>query len=106
MNDGRAAQGSPMDMLRQVKPTTFYGVPWVWDRLPDDLKASQLALTPFGRLTSVPWGWGSGSTRVGCPEEAGAQVPTEVPAWPGNGSPERWQVDLRVAPLARRRQWG
>lgn len=40
-----------MDMLRQVKPTMFYGIPWVWDRLPDDLKTSQLALTPFQRKT-------------------------------------------------------
>ena len=96
-----------MDMLRQVKPTMFYGVSWVWDRLLDDLKTSQLALTPFQRKTDQcamglglrvnkrrlsRGGWGAGAHR-------GARLGRE-------GSPERWQVDLRVARLAPRRQWG
>lgn len=42
-------QGSLIDTLREVKPTMFYGVPWVWDRLLDSLKTSQLASTPFRR---------------------------------------------------------
>lgn len=42
-------QGSLIDTLREVKPTIFYGVPWVWDRLLDTLKSSQLASTPLRR---------------------------------------------------------
>ncbi|XP_044900448.1 long-chain-fatty-acid--CoA ligase ACSBG2-like isoform X2 [Felis catus] len=42
-------EGSLIDTLREVKPTMFYGVPWVWDRLLDSLKTSQLASTPFRR---------------------------------------------------------
>ncbi|XP_049495688.1 long-chain-fatty-acid--CoA ligase ACSBG2-like isoform X1 [Panthera uncia] len=44
-----ALRGSLIDTLREVKPTMFYGVPWVWDRLLDSLKTSQLASTPFRR---------------------------------------------------------
>uniref|UniRef100_A0A8C8WZE7 long-chain-fatty-acid--CoA ligase n=1 Tax=Panthera leo TaxID=9689 RepID=A0A8C8WZE7_PANLE len=44
-----ALRGSLIDTLREVKPTMFYGVPWVWDRLLDSLKTSQLASTQFRR---------------------------------------------------------
>uniref|UniRef100_A0A673TMI7 long-chain-fatty-acid--CoA ligase n=1 Tax=Suricata suricatta TaxID=37032 RepID=A0A673TMI7_SURSU len=44
-----ALRGSLINTLREVKPTVFYGVPWVWDRLLDTLKTSQLASTPFRR---------------------------------------------------------
>ncbi|XP_039077291.1 long-chain-fatty-acid--CoA ligase ACSBG2-like [Hyaena hyaena] len=44
-----ALRGSLIDTLREVKPTIFYGVPWVWDRLLDTLKSSQLASTPLRR---------------------------------------------------------
>ncbi|XP_027441726.2 long-chain-fatty-acid--CoA ligase ACSBG2-like isoform X9 [Zalophus californianus] len=42
-------QGSLIDTLREVKPTLFHGVPWVWDRLLDNLKTDQLSSTPFRR---------------------------------------------------------
>ncbi|KAG8519050.1 Long-chain-fatty-acid--CoA ligase ACSBG2, partial [Galemys pyrenaicus] len=42
-----ALRGSLLDTLREVKPTSFYGVPWVWDWLLDHLKTSQLTATPF-----------------------------------------------------------
>ncbi|XP_004688923.1 PREDICTED: long-chain-fatty-acid--CoA ligase ACSBG2-like [Condylura cristata] len=42
-----ALRGSLLDTLREVKPTSFHGVPWVWDRLLDHLKTSQLSSTPF-----------------------------------------------------------
>ena len=45
----RVVQGSLIDTLREVKPTLFHGVPWVWDRLLDNLKTSQLSSTPFRR---------------------------------------------------------
>lgn len=45
----RALQGSLVDTLQEVKPTTFHGVPWVWDRLLDSLKTNQLASSPFRR---------------------------------------------------------
>lgn len=48
-----------MDTLREVKPTTFYGVPWIWERLLDNLKTSQLACTPF-RRTVNKWAMGLG----------------------------------------------
>uniref|UniRef100_A0A667HV50 long-chain-fatty-acid--CoA ligase n=1 Tax=Lynx canadensis TaxID=61383 RepID=A0A667HV50_LYNCA len=44
-----ALRGSLIDTLREVKPTMFYSVPWVWDRLLDSPKTSQLASTPFRR---------------------------------------------------------
>uniref|UniRef100_A0A452U2Z7 long-chain-fatty-acid--CoA ligase n=2 Tax=Ursus TaxID=9639 RepID=A0A452U2Z7_URSMA len=44
-----ALRGSLIDTLREVKPTLFHGVPWVWDRLLDNLKTSQLSSTPFRR---------------------------------------------------------
>ncbi|XP_037361090.1 long-chain-fatty-acid--CoA ligase ACSBG2-like isoform X2 [Talpa occidentalis] len=42
-----ALRGSLLDTLREVKPTLFYGVPWVWDWLLDQLKTSQLSSAPF-----------------------------------------------------------
>uniref|UniRef100_H0XWM1 long-chain-fatty-acid--CoA ligase n=1 Tax=Otolemur garnettii TaxID=30611 RepID=H0XWM1_OTOGA len=42
-------KGSLMDILREVRPTTFYGVPWIWDRMLDNLKASQLDSTTLRR---------------------------------------------------------
>uniref|UniRef100_A0A8C0R3V1 long-chain-fatty-acid--CoA ligase n=1 Tax=Canis lupus dingo TaxID=286419 RepID=A0A8C0R3V1_CANLU len=44
-----ALRGSLVDTLQEVKPTTFHGVPWVWDRLLDSLKTNQLASSPFRR---------------------------------------------------------
>ncbi|XP_035578050.1 long-chain-fatty-acid--CoA ligase ACSBG2-like isoform X7 [Zalophus californianus] len=44
-----ALRGSLIDTLREVKPTLFHGVPWVWDRLLDNLKTDQLSSTPFRR---------------------------------------------------------
>uniref|UniRef100_A0A8C5L8N4 long-chain-fatty-acid--CoA ligase n=2 Tax=Jaculus jaculus TaxID=51337 RepID=A0A8C5L8N4_JACJA len=41
--------GFLMDMLREVQPTTFYGIPWVWDHMLDNLKASHLDSTAFRR---------------------------------------------------------
>uniref|UniRef100_A0A8C7B6Y9 long-chain-fatty-acid--CoA ligase n=1 Tax=Neovison vison TaxID=452646 RepID=A0A8C7B6Y9_NEOVI len=38
-----ALRGSLIDTLREVKPTLFHGVPWVWDRLLDSLKTDQLS---------------------------------------------------------------
>uniref|UniRef100_A0A8D2DSH7 long-chain-fatty-acid--CoA ligase n=1 Tax=Sciurus vulgaris TaxID=55149 RepID=A0A8D2DSH7_SCIVU len=35
-------QGFLMDMLREVQPTTFYGIPWIWERMLDNLKTSHL----------------------------------------------------------------
>ncbi|XP_040595124.1 long-chain-fatty-acid--CoA ligase ACSBG2 isoform X2 [Mesocricetus auratus] len=37
------------EMLREVQPTTFCGVPWVWDRMLDSLKTKQLDSTAFRR---------------------------------------------------------
>lgn len=48
-----------MDTLREVKPTTFYGMPWIWERLLDNLKTSQLACTAF-RRTVNKWAMGLG----------------------------------------------
>lgn len=55
----RVAQGSLVDTLREVKPTTFYGMPWIWERLLDNLKTSQLACTAF-RRTVNKWAMGLG----------------------------------------------
>ncbi|CAO2641043.1 Long-chain-fatty-acid--CoA ligase ACSBG2 [Lemmus lemmus] len=37
------------EMLREVQPTTFCGIPWVWDRMLDNLKAKHLDATAFRR---------------------------------------------------------
>nr|XP_021488711.1 long-chain-fatty-acid--CoA ligase ACSBG2-like [Meriones unguiculatus] len=37
------------EMLREVQPTTFCGVPWVWDRMLDSLKTRHLDSTAFRR---------------------------------------------------------
>lgn len=55
----RVAQGSLVDTLREVRPTTFYGVPWIWERLLDNLKTSQLACTAFRRAVDK-WAMGLG----------------------------------------------
>ncbi|XP_062966043.1 long-chain-fatty-acid--CoA ligase ACSBG2-like [Cynocephalus volans] len=44
-----ALRGSLWDTLREVRPTTFCGVPWVWDRMLDILKTRQLDSTAFRR---------------------------------------------------------
>ncbi|XP_006869082.1 PREDICTED: long-chain-fatty-acid--CoA ligase ACSBG2-like [Chrysochloris asiatica] len=44
-----ALRGSLLDTLREVRPTTFYGVPQVWDRMLDGLREAQLAASPFRR---------------------------------------------------------
>lgn len=36
-------------MLREVQPTTFCGIPWVWDRMLDNLKTKHLDSTAFRR---------------------------------------------------------
>ncbi|XP_048196584.1 long-chain-fatty-acid--CoA ligase ACSBG2-like [Perognathus longimembris pacificus] len=41
--------GFLFDLLREVKPTTFYGVPWIWEHILDNLKASQLESSRFRR---------------------------------------------------------
>lgn len=40
-------QGFLMDLLREVQPTTFCGIPWVWERMLDDLKTSHLDSSTF-----------------------------------------------------------
>ncbi|XP_058515873.1 long-chain-fatty-acid--CoA ligase ACSBG2-like isoform X2 [Ochotona princeps] len=42
-----ALRGSLVDLLREVQPTSFYGVPWVWEQLLDALKARQLDASAF-----------------------------------------------------------
>ncbi|XP_075798933.1 long-chain-fatty-acid--CoA ligase ACSBG2-like [Microtus pennsylvanicus] len=37
------------EMLREVQPTTFCGIPWVWDRMLDNLKTKHLDSTAFRR---------------------------------------------------------
>ncbi|XP_059107993.1 long-chain-fatty-acid--CoA ligase ACSBG2-like isoform X2 [Peromyscus eremicus] len=37
------------EMLRDVQPTTFCGIPWVWDRMLDSLKTKHLDATAFRR---------------------------------------------------------
>nr|KAF6401563.1 hypothetical protein HJG63_009621 [Rousettus aegyptiacus] len=54
-----ALKGSLVDTLREVRPTTFYGVPWIWERLLDNLKTSQLACTAFRRAVDK-WAMGLG----------------------------------------------
>uniref|UniRef100_A0A8C9PL64 long-chain-fatty-acid--CoA ligase n=1 Tax=Spermophilus dauricus TaxID=99837 RepID=A0A8C9PL64_SPEDA len=44
-----AGRGFLMDMLQEVQPTTFYGTPWIWERMLDNLKTSQLDSSPFRR---------------------------------------------------------
>ncbi|XP_058137049.1 long-chain-fatty-acid--CoA ligase ACSBG2 [Dasypus novemcinctus] len=44
-----ALKGSLVDTLREVRPTSFVGVPRVWDRLLDRVKTAQLARTPLRR---------------------------------------------------------
>ncbi|KAM6168063.1 long-chain-fatty-acid--CoA ligase ACSBG2-like [Erethizon dorsatum] len=44
-----AERGYLMDLLREVQPTTFPGTPWVWDRMMDGLRTSQLASTALRR---------------------------------------------------------
>ncbi|XP_076977098.1 long-chain-fatty-acid--CoA ligase ACSBG2-like isoform X2 [Tamandua tetradactyla] len=44
-----ALRGSLLDTLREVQPTSFHGVPWVWDHMRDCVKTAQLAATPFRR---------------------------------------------------------
>ncbi|KAG3280609.1 long-chain-fatty-acid--CoA ligase ACSBG2-like [Ictidomys tridecemlineatus] len=41
--------GFLMDMLQEVQPTTFYGTPWIWERMLDNLKTSQLDSSPLRR---------------------------------------------------------
>uniref|UniRef100_A0A8D2DUI2 long-chain-fatty-acid--CoA ligase n=1 Tax=Sciurus vulgaris TaxID=55149 RepID=A0A8D2DUI2_SCIVU len=41
--------GFLMDMLREVQPTTFYGIPWIWERMLDNLKTSHLDSSAFRR---------------------------------------------------------
>lgn len=38
-----------MELLREVQPTTFCGIPWVWDRMLDSLKTKHLDSTAFRR---------------------------------------------------------
>ncbi|KAM4888899.1 long-chain-fatty-acid--CoA ligase ACSBG2-like isoform 2-T3 [Thomomys bottae] len=45
--------GFLFDLLREVKPTTFYGVPWIWDRILDNLKTCQLEYSPFRRKVNA-----------------------------------------------------
>lgn len=42
-------QGYLTDLLREVQPTMFPGSPWVWDRMMDGLRTSQLAATALCR---------------------------------------------------------
>uniref|UniRef100_A0A8C8YJH8 long-chain-fatty-acid--CoA ligase n=1 Tax=Prolemur simus TaxID=1328070 RepID=A0A8C8YJH8_PROSS len=44
-----ALKGSLIDTLREVRPTTFYGVPGIWDRMSDSLKARHLGSTLLRR---------------------------------------------------------
>ncbi|CAO2641044.1 Long-chain-fatty-acid--CoA ligase ACSBG2 [Lemmus lemmus] len=44
-----AEKGFLTEMLREVQPTTFCGIPWVWDRMLDNLKAKHLDATAFRR---------------------------------------------------------
>ncbi|XP_004714398.1 long-chain-fatty-acid--CoA ligase ACSBG2-like [Echinops telfairi] len=44
-----ALRGSLLDTLREVRPTTFYGVPQVWDRMLDKMRTTQLAASGFRR---------------------------------------------------------
>ncbi|XP_049981205.1 long-chain-fatty-acid--CoA ligase ACSBG2-like [Alexandromys fortis] len=37
------------EMLHEVQPTTFCGIPWVWDRMLDNLKTKHLDSTAFRR---------------------------------------------------------
>ncbi|XP_021074056.1 long-chain-fatty-acid--CoA ligase ACSBG2-like [Mus pahari] len=41
--------GFLMELLREVRPTTFCGIPWVWDRMLDSLKTKFLESTAFRR---------------------------------------------------------
>ncbi|KAL6087001.1 hypothetical protein STEG23_009149 [Scotinomys teguina] len=41
--------GFLMEMLREVQPTTFCGIPWVWDRMLDSLMTKHLDATAFRR---------------------------------------------------------
>ncbi|XP_028620212.1 long-chain-fatty-acid--CoA ligase ACSBG2-like isoform X2 [Grammomys surdaster] len=41
--------GFLMELLREVQPTTFCGIPWVWDRMLDSLKTKHLDSTAFRR---------------------------------------------------------
>lgn len=45
----RPIQGFLMELLREVQPTTFCGIPWVWDRMLDSLKTKYLDSTAFRR---------------------------------------------------------
>ncbi|XP_006170352.2 long-chain-fatty-acid--CoA ligase ACSBG2-like [Tupaia chinensis] len=45
-----ALKGSLMDTLREVRPTTFCGVPWMWDRMYDAMKTRQLDSSGFWRM--------------------------------------------------------
>ncbi|XP_042552955.1 long-chain-fatty-acid--CoA ligase ACSBG2-like [Dipodomys spectabilis] len=47
--DSPPGAGFLFELLREVKPTTFYGVPWIWDLIQDNLKTSQLELGRFRR---------------------------------------------------------
>nr|XP_012617118.1 long-chain-fatty-acid--CoA ligase ACSBG2-like isoform X3 [Microcebus murinus] len=44
-----AVKGTLIDTLREVRPTTFYGVPGIWDQMADSLKARHLGATMFRR---------------------------------------------------------
>ncbi|XP_031202557.1 long-chain-fatty-acid--CoA ligase ACSBG2-like isoform X5 [Mastomys coucha] len=45
----RPIQGFLMELLREVQPTTFCGIPWVWDHMLDSLKTKHLDSTAFRR---------------------------------------------------------
>ncbi|GAB1301246.1 Acyl-CoA synthetase bubblegum family member 3 [Apodemus speciosus] len=46
---GESWGGFLMELLREVQPTTFCGIPWVWDRMLDSLKTKHLDSTAFRR---------------------------------------------------------
>uniref|UniRef100_A0A8C8YJZ8 long-chain-fatty-acid--CoA ligase n=1 Tax=Prolemur simus TaxID=1328070 RepID=A0A8C8YJZ8_PROSS len=54
-----ALKGSLIDTLREVRPTTFYGVPGIWDRMSDSLKARHLGSTLLRRKIDK-WAMGLG----------------------------------------------
>ncbi|XP_043846667.1 LOW QUALITY PROTEIN: long-chain-fatty-acid--CoA ligase ACSBG2-like [Dromiciops gliroides] len=53
-SDALKVQGSLINTLREVRPTTFLGTPAVWEEIQEKLKSDQMSATPW-KKTVIDW---------------------------------------------------
>jgi len=68
------------DNLREVRPTIFFGVPRVWERLYDGIQAKLHAASP-GRRRLAEWAFGVGRRCVACEFEGRRRGPALAAQW-------------------------